>query len=147
MAVIYGKDAKLYYCAAGIGGTPVWTEIPGIRDLKLNTPLTEADLSTRSGGGWKATAGVLFDASIDFDLLFDTAKAAIVALETAYYARTTLGIACMSGEVAAAGSRGLWADCQVMKFDRDEGLNGVITVSVSLKPTYSANTPVWQVNA
>jgi len=52
----------------------------------------------------------------------------------------------MNGAVAVAGNRGLWADCQVLKFERDEPLDGApLTVAVTLKPTYSANTPTWKV--
>jgi hypothetical protein len=144
MGLIFGHEAKLYFSAAGIGGTPVWTEVPGVRSLKLNTARGEADVSTRGGGGWKATAPTLIDASIDFDLVYDPADAAVVAFESAFFAATLLGLAVMSGPVDQAGSRGLWADCAILKFERDEGLEAALTVAVTAKPTYSANVPEWK---
>ena len=145
MLVKLGYEAKLYYCAAGIGGTPVWTEVPGVRNLKLATSRGEADVSTRGGGGWKATAPTLIDAGIDFDLVYDSDDAAVAAIEGAFFAGTLLGLAAMSGPIDEAGSRGLWADCAITKFERDEGLEAALTVAVTAKPTYSANVPVWKV--
>jgi len=145
MAVLVGVDAKLYFCAAGIGGSPAWTEVTGVRNLKLNHSRGEADVSTRGGGGWKATAPALIDASIDFDLVYDPDDAAVVALEEAFFAGTLVGLAVMSGPVAVAGSRGLWADCAILKFERDEGLEAALTVAVTAKPTYSANPPDFKV--
>jgi len=145
MGVKLGHEAKLYYCAAGIGGTPTWTEVPGVRNLKLNNSRGEADVSTRGGGGWKATVGTLIDAVIDFDLVYDPDDAAVAAIEGAFFAGTLLGLAAMSGPVAEAGSRGLWADCAILKFERDESLEQPLLVAVTAKPTYSANVPQWKV--
>ena len=144
MSIKLGHEAKLYYSAAGIGGTPVWTEVLGVRNLKLATSRGEADVSTRGGGGWKATAPTLIDAGIDFDLVHDPDDAAVEAIESAFFAGTRLGLAVMSGPVAEAGSRGLWADCAITKFERDEGLDAALTVAVTAKPTYSANVPQWK---
>jgi hypothetical protein len=51
----------------------------------------------------------------------------------------------MDGPMTAAGSQGLWADCAVLDFTRDESLEDAMKVKVSLKPTYSANMPAWAV--
>ena len=48
----------------------------------------------------------------------------------------------MDGAVATAGSQGLWADCQVLEFTRDEPIDDVMSVKVTVKPTYSANPPI-----
>ena len=55
-----------------------------------------------------------------------------------------LGLAVMDGDITTAGSQGLWADCAILKFDRQEKLAEDITVSISAKPTYSANAPQWK---
>jgi hypothetical protein len=36
MGVKLGLDAKLYFCAAGIGGTPTWTLLGNVKNLTLN---------------------------------------------------------------------------------------------------------------
>lgn len=146
MSVKLGHEAKLYYCAAGIGGTPTWTLVGNVRNLKLNASRSEADVSRRGGGGWKATVGTLLDASVDFDLVYDPADAAVQALESAFLTSgSVLGLAVMSGPIDEAGSRGLWADCAILKFERDESLEQPLLVAVTAKPTYSANVPEWKV--
>jgi hypothetical protein len=145
MGVKLGHEMKLYYCAAGIGGTPVWTELDHVKDLKLNTSKVEGDVSTRAGGGWAQTVGALKNASIEFEMPWDTEDEGFQALKDAYFNDTLLGLAVMDGDVAAAGSEGLWADCAILKFDRNEPLAGTASVAVSAKPTYSANAPTWTV--
>lgn len=145
MGVKLGDEMKLYYCAAGIGGTPTWTELPIVRDVKLNTSKGEADVTTRASGGWKQVVGTLKDASIEFEMVWDTASEAFQAVKDAYFGGTLLGLAVMDGPIDAEGSEGLWADCAILKFDRNEPLENAVTVSVTAKPTYSADVPQWKV--
>jgi hypothetical protein len=144
MAVKLGSEAKLYFCAAGIGETPEWTEITNVKDLTLNVEQGEADVSTRGAGGWKATIGTLKDAVIEWEMVWDTADEGFEAVRDAFFGGTLLGLAVMDGDIEEAGSEGLWADCAILKFDRSEALEEAITVSVTAKPTYSANPPEWK---
>jgi len=144
MSVKLGLDAKLYLCAAGIGGTPVWTEVTRAKDVTLTVNKGEADVSSRGGGGWKATVGTLKDASVEFDLVYDPDDAAFGILRDAFLDGTAVGLAAMDGAVDAAGSQGLWADCAILKFDRKEPLEQALTVSVTAKPTLTANAPEWK---
>jgi hypothetical protein len=144
MSVKLGLDAKLYLCAAGIGGTPTWTEVTRAKDVTLTVSKGEADVSTRGGGGWKATVGTLKDASIEFELVYDPADEAFELLRDAFLDGTALGLAAMDGVITAVGSQGLWADCAILKFDRKEPLEQALTVSVSAKPTLTANAPLWK---
>ena len=141
MSVKLGKDAKLYYCAAGIGSTPTWTLLSNVKNLKANLQKGEADVTTRANNGWKATVGTLKEGSVEFEMIYDPADAGFTAMETAYFDNTVIGIAVMDGDIATAGSKGFWADCAVIDFSRDESLEEAIVVSVTLKPTYSANAP------
>jgi hypothetical protein len=50
----------------------------------------------------------------------------------------------MDGPVATTGSQGLWADCMITDFSRDEPLEDAIKVKVTAKPTYSTNPPQWK---
>ena len=145
MSVKLGDEMKLYFCAAGIGGTPTWTELSRVKDVKLNTSKGEADVTTRASGGWKQVIGTLMDASIEFEMPWDTENEGLQAVKVAYFTSgALLGLAVMDGPIAEAGSEGLWADCAILKFERTEPLENASTVSVTAKPTYSANVPQWK---
>lgn len=144
MGVKFGLDAKLYFCAAGIGATPTWTELTNVKNVTLNLQKGEADVTTRANNGWKATAGTLKEGSIEFEMVWDTADAGFTALKDAYFNNSLIGLAAMDGPVATVGSQGLWADCMVIDFSRDEPLEEALSVKVTAKPTYSANPPIWK---
>ena len=137
-------DAKLYYCAAGIGGTPTWSELTNVKNVTLNLQKGEADVTTRANNGWKATAATVKEGSIEFEMVWDTTDAGFTAIKTAWFNSSIIGIAAMDGPIATNGSQGLWADCQVIDFSREEPLEEAITVKVTVKPTYSANAPIWK---
>ena len=144
MGVKLGLEAKLYFCAAGIAGTPQWTELTNVKNVTLNLTKGEADVTTRANNGWKATAGTLREGTIEFDMVWDTTDAGFTALKDAYFGNTPIGIAAMDGPIATNGSQGLWADCMITDFSRDEQLEEAITVKVTAKPTYSTNPPAWK---
>ena len=144
MSVKLGMDAKLYFCAAGIGGTPTWTLLANVKNVTLNLQKGEADVTTRANNGWKATAGTLKEGSIEFEMVWDTSDAGFTAIQTAYFNNTLIGVAAMDGAIATVGSQGLWADCMIIDFSRGEPLEEAISVKVTAKPTYSANPPIWK---
>jgi hypothetical protein len=144
MGVKLGLDAKLYFCVAGIGGTPTWTELTNVKNVTLNLTKGEADVTTRANGGWKATAGTLKEGTIEFEMVWDTADAGFTAIKDAYFANTLIGLAAMDGAVATPGSQGLWADCMITDFTREEPLEEALMVKVTAKPTYSVNPPIWK---
>ena len=55
----------------------------------------------------------------------------------------TLNLEAGDGDIATAGSQGLRATCAVTNFSRNEALEEAITVSVTVKPTYSVTPPAW----
>jgi hypothetical protein len=136
-------EAKLYFCAAGIGGTPAWTEISNAKDVTLTVEKGQADVSTRANNGWKATAGTLKDATIDWDMVWNTSDPGFAAIKTAFMDNTVIGMAVMSGPMTEAASEGLQADCMILSFTRSEPLQEAITVKVQAKPTLSATAPSW----
>ena len=147
MSVRFGIDGKLYFCAAGIGGTPTWTELSGVKNVTLNVQGKEVDVTTRASGGFAAADIALMDASIEFEMPLDPADTGYQALETAFFGRALVGMAVMSGDIETAGSRGLWADCKILQFNREESLEDAMVVKVTAKPTHSANPPQWKVIA
>jgi len=146
MSVKFGLDAKLYLSAGGIG-TPSWTELSNVKNVTLNLQKGEADVTTRANNGWKATAGTLKEGSIEFEMVWDTADTGFGAIKDAYFNNTVIGLAVMDGAMDAAGSQGLWADCMITDFSRDEPLEDAIKVKVTAKPTYSVNPPQWKTTA
>lgn len=144
MSVKLGLEAKLYYCTAGIGGTPTWSVLGNVKNVTLNLQKGEADVTTRANSGWRATAGTLKEGSIEFEMVWDTADAGFTAIQEAWFSGDLIGLAAMDDDITTTGSQGLWADCSIIDFSRDEPLEEALSVKVTAKPTYSTNAPIWK---
>ncbi len=142
MSVKLGMQAKLYR-NSGSYGTPTWVEVGNVKDLTLNLEAGEADVTTRSNSGWRATVATLKDGSIEFEMVWDTSDANFTAIQQAFFNNTALEFAIMDGAIATAGSQGLRATMSITNFSRSEALEEAIMVSVTAKPTYAANAPSW----
>ena len=138
MATRLGLDAKLYRYT----GT-IWEEIANVKDVTLSLEKGEADVTTRANGGWRATVGTLKDASIEFQMVWDTGDAGFAAIQQAFFNNTPIEVAVMSGPITDVASEGLQATCDVLNFTRNEALEEALMVDVTLKPTYSATAPQW----
>ena len=139
---ILGKDAKIYQGTAG-GALGTLTEMSNVKDVTLNLEAGEADVTTRGNAGWRATVATLKDGSIEFMMVWDTEDDDFTALRDAFLNHTSIEFAVMDGDIETAGSQGLRAACAVTNFSRNEPLEEAITVSVTVKPTYSENPPEW----
>jgi hypothetical protein len=142
MSVKLGLDAKLYR-NTGTFAAPVWSEIKNVKDVTLNLEAGEADVTTRGNAGWKATVATLKDGSVEFEMVWDTADTDFGAFRDAFLNKTSIELAVLDGDVTVTGTQGLRADFMVTKFTRSEPLEEAITASVTVKPTYSANSPTW----
>ncbi|MBE7465501.1 MAG: hypothetical protein HS116_25370 [Planctomycetes bacterium] len=142
MSIRIGMEAKLYFKVGGLGAG-AWVELPNVRDVTLNLETGEADVTTRGNAGWKASIATLKDASLEMEMIWDTADAGFTAIKNAYFNNEKIGFAVMDGDIAQAGSQGLQADFSILSFSRKEALEEAITVSVTAKPTYSATAPQW----
>ena len=142
MGVRLGLEAKLYR-NTGTSGSPTWTEMTNVKDLTLNLEASEADVTTRGNAGWRATLAALKDASIEFEMVWDTADAAFTAIKDAFFGSTSVEFAVMDGDIETAGSQGLRAVMSVTNFSRSEPLEEAISVSVTAKPTYATTAPTW----
>jgi hypothetical protein len=144
MAVVMGKDFRLYYNAGNYSNTN-WQAINIVGDVRVPFSVGEADISTRETN-FKLTGLGLTDVSVEFDMLYDPADAGFLRLYNAATARTiTEEFALADGNVATNGTRYLRSACIVSRFDRDETLDGAGKVSVALKPTRATNGPTWNV--
>ena len=138
-----GMEGKLFR-NAGTYAIPDWKEMKNVKDLTLTLEKGEADLTTRGNAGWKATVGTLKEGSIEFEMVWDTEDAGFTAIKSAYFGNSLIGLAVMDGPIETSGNQGLWADCMITNFSRDEALEEAITVKVTAKPTYSTNAPHWK---
>ena len=145
MAIRLGLNAKLYR-NTGTYASPTWNEIGNVKDVTLNLESAEADVTVRANNGWRATVPTLKDASVEFEMVWDTADEDFQAIRDAYLNNTTLEVLALDGPVSGAGStgnQGLRAVCNVTGFSRSEPLEEALSVSVTVKPAYSANPPTW----
>ena len=147
MAIRLGLNAKLYR-NTGSYASPTWNEIGNVKDVTLNLESAEADVTVRANNGWRATVPTLKDASVEFEMVWDTADEDFQAIRDAYLNNTPLEVLALDGPVSGAGStgnQGLRAVCNVTGFSRSEPLEEALSVSVTVKPAYSANPPTWHV--
>jgi predicted secreted protein len=142
MPAILGANCKLYR-NTGTYGTPVWDLIDIVRDLTLSLDKSEADATTRAAAGWKQFLAGLKTGSVEFDVIWDTGHLDFIALQGSFANNTILDIAVMDGPIATAGSAGLRAEMVVFTLTRNESLEEAVTASITCKPAYSANPPVW----
>jgi hypothetical protein len=132
-----GMNATLEYSNNLIGATPSWVAVPQARDVTNSDSMQEADVTTRAAGGFTLTAATLRDLSIETELLWTPGETAFDALYAAYKARTPKGFRILD----ATSGRGVMFDGQIFEFSRGEPLNGVIMVTLRIRPTYSATAP------
>ena len=146
MGVKLGMDAKLYR-NTGSYGSPVWNEVKNVKDVTLNLEAGEADVTTRGNAGWRANIATLKDASLEFEMVWDTADDDFTAIRTAFLTNAAIEFAVLDGPVATSGSQGLRASMAITNFSRAEPLEEAIKVSVTAKPTYADNPPEWMTAA
>jgi hypothetical protein len=135
-----GMEAKLYYKPGGLAGGGGWAELTNVKDVTTNIERGEADVTTRANQGYRATRGTLIDASIEFEMVWDTEDPGFGALSDAFFDATPIGLKILDGE----NGTGLIADFAVTKFSRTEALEEAIGVAVTLKITRSTIPPTWQ---
>jgi len=68
----------------------------------------------------------------------------VQAILDAFLAGSIIGLAVAKGDITQNGTRVFMADCAVLKFEEKEPLENAITISVTAKPTYSANQPQFK---
>jgi TP901-1 family phage major tail protein len=139
MAIKLGMEAALKYKTGGQAGAGAWTALGNTRDVTLNLEAGEADVTTRANSGWRATVATLKEASVEFEMVWDTGDVGFTAIKNAFFNSDPIGLQILD----AAAGQGLQADFSITNFSRSEALEEAITVSVTAKVTYSATAPSW----
>ena len=142
MGIKLGMEARLYR-NTGTYAAPTWVEVTNVKDVTLNLEKGEADVTTRANQGWRATVGTLKDASVEFQMVWDTADTAFAAIQQAFFNNTPIEFAIMDGDITDPAAEGLRATFDIFNFTRNENLEEAIMVDVSIKPTYADNAPEW----
>lgn len=143
MAYVLSEDAKVYYNTASYA-TPTWAEVTNVKDVTLNLEKDETEVTTRASGGYKEFVDGLIDASIDFNMLWDTADTAFTAFQTAFFAKTAVEFLVLDGDEGTTGSQGLRVTCMIKNFTRNETLGEALTVDVTIRPVKNSDAaPAW----
>jgi hypothetical protein len=100
-------------------------------------------MTTRANAGWEAVLASLKKASIEFQMVWDSADTDVTAFRDAFLNRSTIECAVMDGDIAVAGNQGLRATMAVLKFARSEALEEGMLIDITIKPAYAANAPSW----
>ena len=139
MAIKLGMEAQLLYKVGGQGGAGTWVVLGNTRNVTLNLEAGEADVTTRANSGWRATVATLKEASVEFEMVWDTDDAGFTAIKNAFFQNDPIGFQILD----ETSGQGLQADFSITNFSRNEALEEAITVSVTAKVTYSATAPSW----
>jgi hypothetical protein len=127
-----GLDCKLYYAAAGIGGSPTWVEVPIVKEPSLGLTSDRGEVADRASI-WKRYLKGQLDAPITVRMSRKVGNAVYKAFRDAYLSRTAiLGIAMCSGEIDTVGEEVFMADMQVFDFPITETIGTPIEIEVAL---------------
>ena len=139
MAIKLGMEATLNYQVGGQAGGGGWLELTNTKDVTLSLEAGEADVTTRGNDGWRAIVATLKEASVEFEMVWDTGDAGFDAIKDAYLGNDIICFQILDGD----SGEGLQADFMITSFSRSEALEEAIMVSVTAKVTYSTTPPSW----
>ena len=139
MGIKLGIDGVTKYMVGGVGGGGSWVELTGAVKVSLNMAMGEADSTTRAAGGVKTAVPTLLEIPVEIEMFWDTADAGFQALKSAFLNRSAIGLQIMDED----SGEGWQGDFAVFGFPREEPVDGIQAVTISLKPTYSATAPEY----
>lgn len=87
-----------------------------LRHVTLNLEAGEADVTTRANAGWRATVATLKEASVEFEMVWDTADAGFTAIKNAFFGNDPIGFQILD----ETAGQGLQADFSITNFSRNE---------------------------
>ena len=119
MAIVLGLDAILMRGPAGTTGS---TEVKNVKDLTLNLESGDADVTTRATKGWRASVATLKEASLEFNILYDTEDEDYNAFADAYFNNTPMALFVTDGN-----GTGLDADFSITGFSIEQPLEEALS--------------------
>jgi hypothetical protein len=111
-------------CALTIGSS----SFTGVKEVTLTAERNEADVTTRASGGIATSAVTTKKFQIDIVAPYDTSQAAITTLESNFNTGSSVAVGMTNSNITLSANFG------VFKFERSEPIDGVVSVSITLKP-------------
>lgn len=136
-AIILGQNAKLYYRSAGTFGSPTWTVIGIVKDVKVSNAAAAADATTRADAVMTYGRG-----QPDLELTFKVKKVltdtGYIALRAAWTGGTDIDMWVADGDYTTVGNGGPRGNWIITNWGEDQANGTVIFNEVTCKP--SANS-------
>ena len=133
---ILGLNCVLY---RGEAGQTASTEMTNVKDVEMNLTTGEADITTRAANGWRSYAATLKEASLTFQMNYESDDADLKAIQTAFMNNSAIAFL-----VGDDKGNGLDADFVITEFNIPQPLEEAVTVSVTAKPALSTRAPSWK---
>ena len=133
---IFGLNCVLY---RGEAGQTASTEMTNVKDVEMNLTTGEADITTRAANGWRSYAATLKEASLTFQMNYESDDVDLKAIQTAFMNNSAIAFL-----VGDDKGNGLDADFVITEFNIPQPLEEAVTVSVTAKPTLSTRAPSWK---
>ena len=130
---VLGMNAGLYQDTAGSTDVELMTEVAHVKDVTLNLEAGEADVTTRSNGGWRATAPTLRECTVEFEMLWKPGDAVFDAIKNAFLNSSYVALAVLDQKNDVEGAQGPLGDFSIINFSRSEALEEGVMVSVTAK--------------
>lgn len=127
-----GINAKIYFGDAD-AALSAQTEMDNVTDVDLEMIANEADTSTRANSGWATSRATMKEATLSFDMMFESGDAGFTAIRTAYLGGTTLALTPLTGDKDVANNEGPRGNWSITTFTRTEPLQEVIKYSITAK--------------
>lgn len=137
MALVVGFDAEVAI-NTGTFGVPVWTPVKGVRETTRTLEKAEADVTSR-GSKYRRMKSSLKDVTFEIEALWDSTNTELTTLRNHYLNNTIVDIVLADGLLATSGTTGFRAECEVFGYTWGEPLEEALTVSISFRPTTTAN--------
>lgn len=123
------------------GSSGAYTAINPVTDVTINMESGEADVTSRAADGWEQVLAGLKTASIEFEVIWDSADTGVQALRQSFENGTAIYVAAMD-DLLSTGN-GWTFHGVVMQFGRTEALREGMKCPVVIKPTYGNNPPAY----
>ena len=123
-----GIKGKMYHGAAGTTGIPT-KELSNITDVTITLDASEADVTSRDNGGFRATVAGLKECTIEFDMLYLPKDEGFAAIKNAWLKGEQIHLAALTSEKG----EGPVGDFSITGFSRSEPLEEAIKYSVTAK--------------
>jgi len=146
MGAIRGIECVVYFNASINAlpyANPLWQVWGCVRDTTLNLTFDEVDASCRGGGGFRASDATLTSIEVTGNALKDKDDAGFVALEALAIAKTSVDVMVLDGLLNSANSSGWRFVGKFFSWSEAQPFEDILKVDFTLKPTRSANPPVF----